>query len=290
MSDDIKQKKEELLTKLLKENPQLSMKEANVSIREAFDTGVAPPVFSRIKKSLFSGEGAETPKPKEDKKAKAPKKTRAKKAAEPREENKTEAAEMDLFDGSEAQKAKEEEASKAEQELKPEPLLSEDSAPIKKKRPKKAAKNEDRDLDAKAKSASLEENDSKTEPDQKDSTGKPDRENGEKAKRDQAPQPKEPDFPAIDPNTPKHPVKLVVHAPKADQVNLAGSFNQWKIDEYSLEKGDHGLWHFSGDLPEGEYEYKYVVDQKTWFLDMNATRVTDKTGVSHKITIPQQAS
>lgn len=46
----------DLLRSLLKENPELSMKEANVTIREQFGTGVAPPQYSKIKKEFEGGE------------------------------------------------------------------------------------------------------------------------------------------------------------------------------------------------------------------------------------------
>jgi hypothetical protein len=283
MSDDIKQKKEELLTKLLKENPQLSMKEANVSIREAFDTGMAPPAFSRIKKELFAGQAlaaeapapkAEAPTPKIKGKPKAEKKPAAKPKAkkvpkEVAEKKEVVEEEVDLFDGSEAKKASDKEDKLKKKEAKTKSLLGDAEEKPKKTRPKKSAKVAD-DTPEDAKTESSEEASNENTPVE-----------AKKVVKEEEPE--------IDPNLPKHVVKLAVSIPKASEVHLAGSFNRWRTSEFALIKNDDSQWTFEGELPEGTYEYKFVVDQKVWFLDMEASRVIDKTGVSHRIEIPQTA-
>jgi hypothetical protein len=274
MSDDIKQRKEELLIKLLKENPQLSMKEANVSIREAFDTGVAPPAFSRIKKSLFAGQAdtaAEAPVVKEKAKAKpkAEKKTPAKSKAKKVPKTTSEES-IDLFDGSEAKKASADEEKRTAKEAEVKPLLGDDTEEKPKKpKAKKKAKEDKEATDSKG-------SEEKTE----------DSENNKTTEAKKVVKEEEPE---IDPNLPKHTVKLAVNIPKASEVHLAGSFNRWKTSELALVKQDDSQWTFEGELPEGTYEYKFVVDQKVWFLDMDLARVTDKTGISHRIVIPQPA-
>ena len=49
----------DLLRSLLKDNPNLGMKDANAVIREQFGTGVAPPQFSKVKKEFEGDEKLE---------------------------------------------------------------------------------------------------------------------------------------------------------------------------------------------------------------------------------------
>ncbi len=51
-------------------------------------------------------------------------------------------------------------------------------------------------------------------------------------------------------------------------VYLAGSFNDWKETGHRMEgPDDQGMFTTSIDLPSGEYEYKFVLDGKTWKND-----------------------
>ncbi len=50
------------------------------------------------------------------------------------------------------------------------------------------------------------------------------------------------------------------HAPDANAVFLAGTFNDWKTDTTPLEKDDQGNWKVELDLPAGRHEFKFVVD------------------------------
>ena len=91
--------------------------------------------------------------------------------------------------------------------------------------------------------------------------------------------------PELDPNLPKFPVHLEIKIPEATEVHLSGSFNRWRIGEFPLRKTSYHTWVFEGELPQGDYQYKFVVDKKTWFLDMSRERVLDKTGVSHVLSV-----
>lgn len=53
--------------------------------------------------------------------------------------------------------------------------------------------------------------------------------------------------------------------PEAANVDLAGSFNNWKADSYRMVKKD-GKWSFPLFLAPGKYTYKFIVDRK-WILD-----------------------
>ena len=77
-------------------------------------------------------------------------------------------------------------------------------------------------------------------------------------------------------------------APSARQVNLSGNFpdNEWlkygnKIDVMHDDgkNGDRvagdGIWSIIKQLPEGRYEYKFVVDRNSWIGDPNALETID---------------
>lgn len=79
-------------------------------------------------------------------------------------------------------------------------------------------------------------------------------------------------------------------APSAQRVQLAGNWpeNDWLrgqaqtgsylIGLMSDEDGD-GVWRIIVDLPPGRYQYKFVVDEKTWKEDPNnPQRVDDGYG------------
>jgi 1,4-alpha-glucan branching enzyme len=50
------------------------------------------------------------------------------------------------------------------------------------------------------------------------------------------------------------------YAPEARKVILAGSFNNWRTSEPTLNRDKNGKWSVAVDLPPGRYEYRYVVD------------------------------
>jgi len=61
-------------------------------------------------------------------------------------------------------------------------------------------------------------------------------------------------------------IKFSFHAPQANEVLLAGDFNQWNGKKHSLKKGKIGAWEKTLMLAPNTYEYKYIVDGK-WQLD-----------------------
>ncbi len=71
---------------------------------------------------------------------------------------------------------------------------------------------------------------------------------------------------AVQPQTaPEAFFKLL--APDAENVYLAGSFNNWAQDESSvMKKLDNGIWVKIISLPQGSYHYKFIVDGK-WIED-----------------------
>lgn len=57
-----------------------------------------------------------------------------------------------------------------------------------------------------------------------------------------------------------------LYAPKAKQVSLAGSFNNWDTGSISAKKDAKGSWIARVSLRPGRYEYKFFVDGK-WTED-----------------------
>lgn len=73
--------------------------------------------------------------------------------------------------------------------------------------------------------------------------------------------------------------KFIHHAPEAASVKVIGSFNNWKATEnYLMERGEDGTWIKSLSLLPGEYQYKFIVDDK-WVEDRkNPNMVKDPYG------------
>ncbi len=56
------------------------------------------------------------------------------------------------------------------------------------------------------------------------------------------------------------PVELFCYAPEAQQVFVAGTFNEWKPDATPLVRDKAGNWRGLLKLPPGHHEFKFVVD------------------------------
>lgn len=67
-------------------------------------------------------------------------------------------------------------------------------------------------------------------------------------------------------------VHFQIHAPGAQRVDLVGDFNNWRPGELRLQGPDaSGHWTANVELPEGHYEYQFLVDGRIWVTDPNAT-------------------
>jgi len=66
-------------------------------------------------------------------------------------------------------------------------------------------------------------------------------------------------------------VHFQIHAPGAQRVDLVGDFNNWTPGVIRLQGPDaSGHWTASLELPEGHYEYQFLVNGKTWVTDPDA--------------------
>ncbi|MFZ7110070.1 MAG: glycogen-binding domain-containing protein [Desulfatiglandales bacterium] len=68
--------------------------------------------------------------------------------------------------------------------------------------------------------------------------------------------------------TKKKRVEFKMSAPDAEQVLLAGSFNQWSEKPDVMKRDKTGVWKKIKILPRGTYEYKFIVDGR-WTIDPN---------------------
>jgi len=68
-------------------------------------------------------------------------------------------------------------------------------------------------------------------------------------------------------------IEFTFHAPEAEQVYIAGAFNDWNTISMPMQKGEDGTWRITLKLSPGNYEYKYVVDG-TWAQDIPGAELT----------------
>jgi 1,4-alpha-glucan branching enzyme len=54
--------------------------------------------------------------------------------------------------------------------------------------------------------------------------------------------------------------RLCCHAPKAEEVSVAGTFNGWDPQATPMIKDAEGNWDVAVALRPGRYEFKFVVD------------------------------
>ena len=73
------------------------------------------------------------------------------------------------------------------------------------------------------------------------------------------------------PGAPRMLVHFQIHAPGAERVELVGDFNNWTPGAIQLRGPDaSGHWTTDVELPEGRYEYQFLVNGNTWVTDPNA--------------------
>lgn len=59
---------------------------------------------------------------------------------------------------------------------------------------------------------------------------------------------------------------------KAEKLAITGSFNGWKIDEEPIRQKSDNIYEITLAIPEGVYEYKYIIDGK-WYPEKNNLRL-----------------
>jgi 1,4-alpha-glucan branching enzyme len=64
-------------------------------------------------------------------------------------------------------------------------------------------------------------------------------------------------------------IRLEIFRPDATDVCVAGSFNEWRPQATPMIPLGDGKWVKELTLPDGRYEYRFVVDG-VWLTDSNA--------------------
>ncbi len=88
-------------------------------------------------------------------------------------------------------------------------------------------------------------------------------------------------------------------APSARVVTLAGDFNRWggtadgpynPMIDRMYDDGTHGdrtagdgIWTIIKNLPPGKYQYKFVVDGTTWYIDPSNPETVTSGGFTNSV-------
>jgi len=71
------------------------------------------------------------------------------------------------------------------------------------------------------------------------------------------------------------PVRLALHAPDAQSVAVAGTWNEWAPVSLTPATSHDGTFQIVLMVPQGRHEYMFLVDGLTWVVDPNATLLSD---------------
>jgi 1,4-alpha-glucan branching enzyme len=61
---------------------------------------------------------------------------------------------------------------------------------------------------------------------------------------------------------PQRKITFSLDAPDASAVYLVGEFNGWSCKKHPMRRKEDGLWKKQVSLPEGRFEYKFLVDEQ----------------------------
>lgn len=76
------------------------------------------------------------------------------------------------------------------------------------------------------------------------------------------------------------------YAPTAKSVTITGSFNEWDLQKNRLTGPDnHGVWTIILPLPQGRYEYLFVINEKDWQPDPSVPTVDDGFGGKNSVLL-----
>lgn len=64
-----------------------------------------------------------------------------------------------------------------------------------------------------------------------------------------------------------------VYLPQASEVQLVGSFTNWRDRGVAMTREDTGWWTAAVPLPEGDHDFCYLVNGSTWLADYAASGV-----------------
>ena len=76
-------------------------------------------------------------------------------------------------------------------------------------------------------------------------------------------------------------VRLMLHAPQAGKVAVAGDFNKWNTESHLLQKQNGGVWSIEVPLSPGTHAYMFILNGEAWVTDPDAESYQDD-GFGHK--------
>jgi 1,4-alpha-glucan branching enzyme len=78
-----------------------------------------------------------------------------------------------------------------------------------------------------------------------------------------------------------------IYLPHASRVELVGGFTRWRDGRIAMEFQEPGWWELVAELPVGEHEFCYLVDNKVWLADYAASgvRLTGDGGWVSKLLV-----
>jgi 1,4-alpha-glucan branching enzyme len=77
------------------------------------------------------------------------------------------------------------------------------------------------------------------------------------------------------------PIEFTLFAPYNEEAAVTGEWNNWQ--KTPMQKDDKGWWHVSVPLEDGEYEYKFALKSKSFFMVDQWVEVADPRAV--KLTL-----
>ena len=69
--------------------------------------------------------------------------------------------------------------------------------------------------------------------------------------------------------------KIWIEAPEAQEICVAGTFNDWNPTAVRMEREPNGSWFAMISLPFGRHEYKFIVDGK-WCCNPGGAEVEEE--------------
>ena len=73
-------------------------------------------------------------------------------------------------------------------------------------------------------------------------------------------------------------VTFMYNDPDAQNISIAGSFNNWTPDQYNLTKDDKGVWNITLEIEPGKILYQYIIDGGVWRNDPDAHSIVEVPG------------
>ncbi len=82
----------------------------------------------------------------------------------------------------------------------------------------------------------------------------------------------------------KDGVRFALESKNAKRVAIVGSFNQWDPEKDVLSGPDSdGMWEITIPIPEGRYEYLFLINGEKWVLDPTVLFVDDGLGGKNSV-------